>query len=208
MTAFFRLIGTTCRSFDVAARLASFLISGMVLYTGYLIPMADMKRWLFWISYIDVCTIIFHAREVIAYNRLQPLNYGFAALMINEFSHLSLFCDAPYLIPYGPSYDDVPVANKVCTLAGSVDGQEYVNGSDYIRAGFDYHTKDLWRNWGILVAFFVGFQLIQMIVRTFATPSSTVPPAHDHVVDRVYCSRCSCIGRNCVQARERGHEAP
>jgi ATP-binding cassette, subfamily G (WHITE), member 2, SNQ2 len=65
MTAFFRLIGTTCRSYDVAARLAAFLISGMVLYTGYMIPVFAMKRWLFWISYID------------------PLNYGFAALMIN-----------------------------------------------------------------------------------------------------------------------------
>lgn len=34
MTSFFRLIGTTCRSYDVAARLAAVLISGMVLYTG------------------------------------------------------------------------------------------------------------------------------------------------------------------------------
>jgi ATP-binding cassette subfamily G (WHITE) protein 2 (SNQ2) len=34
MTSFFRLIGTTMRSYDVAARLAAIIISLMVLYTG------------------------------------------------------------------------------------------------------------------------------------------------------------------------------
>jgi ATP-binding cassette subfamily G (WHITE) protein 2 (SNQ2) len=37
------------RSYDVAARFASVFVTGMVLYTGYLIPIHSMKRWLFWI---------------------------------------------------------------------------------------------------------------------------------------------------------------
>jgi ATP-binding cassette subfamily G (WHITE) protein 2 (SNQ2) len=49
LAAFFRLLGTLCSSFDVAARLASFLITGMIIYGGYIIPVFSMKRWLFWI---------------------------------------------------------------------------------------------------------------------------------------------------------------
>lgn len=49
MTAFFRLIGTMTKSYDVAARLASILISIMVIYAGYMIPVFSMKRWLFWL---------------------------------------------------------------------------------------------------------------------------------------------------------------
>jgi ATP-binding cassette, subfamily G (WHITE), member 2, SNQ2 len=38
MTSFFRLIGTTMRSYDVAARLAAVIITFMVLYTGQFTP--------------------------------------------------------------------------------------------------------------------------------------------------------------------------
>lgn len=41
------------QTYDVAARLASVLISLMVIYAGYMIPVNTMKRWLFWIYYIN-----------------------------------------------------------------------------------------------------------------------------------------------------------
>lgn len=53
LAAFFRLLGCGCSSFDVASRLAAFLVSGMVLFSGYLIPVFNMKRWLFWIYYLN-----------------------------------------------------------------------------------------------------------------------------------------------------------
>lgn len=51
---------------------------------------------------------------------------------------IKLECTEPYLIPYGPSYDNVPIANKVCTLPGAVTGQPFVEGSAYIQQGFEY----------------------------------------------------------------------
>lgn len=49
LAAFFRLLGTLCSNFDVASRLASILITVMVVFGGYLIPVFSMPRWLFWL---------------------------------------------------------------------------------------------------------------------------------------------------------------
>jgi ABC-type multidrug transport system permease subunit len=57
-------------------------------------------------------------------------------LTLVQFMRLDLDCNSPYLIPYGPSYNNVPIANKVCTLPGSVTGQSYVSGKAYIKQGF------------------------------------------------------------------------
>lgn len=57
MSAFFRLLGTVTADYNVAARLAAFLITLMVIYSGYLIPVYAMKRWLFWIYYVRLCLL-------------------------------------------------------------------------------------------------------------------------------------------------------
>lgn len=49
LATFFRLLGTMCMNYDIAARVASVLITLFVTYSGYLIPVFSMKRWLFWI---------------------------------------------------------------------------------------------------------------------------------------------------------------
>ena len=53
MQGFFRTFGRMCRNFDSAFRLAGIVIPNMVQYAGYMIPVFDMKRWLFWIYYIN-----------------------------------------------------------------------------------------------------------------------------------------------------------
>jgi ABC-type multidrug transport system permease subunit len=75
-----------------------------------------MKRWLFWIYYIN------------------PVNYGFSSLMINEFKDLNLLCIAPSIVPSGAGYPTNVGANQVCTLRGAVAGQQYVTGTEYIAA--------------------------------------------------------------------------
>ena len=49
MQGFFRLIGLFCSDFNVAFRVAVFFFPNLVIYTGYMIPVDQMKRWLFWI---------------------------------------------------------------------------------------------------------------------------------------------------------------
>ena len=53
MQGFFRTFGIICTNFDSAFRLATVFIPNMVQYAGYMIPVQQMKRWLFWIYYIN-----------------------------------------------------------------------------------------------------------------------------------------------------------
>ncbi|KAH8594208.1 hypothetical protein B0O99DRAFT_662220 [Bisporella sp. PMI_857] len=94
-------------------------------------------RWIFWIN---------------------PMGLGFAAMMANEFKRLSMTCEA--LIPNGPGYGNL--ANQVCTLAGSIAGSLEVSGSDYITAAFEYKASDIWRNFGIILAFIAFFLAANM----------------------------------------------
>lgn len=146
MSAFFRVLGTATRDYNVAARLAALLISFMVIYAGYMIPVFTMKRWLFWIYYLN------------------PLSYGFESLMVNEFMRLDLQCDGNYIVPYGAGFPTT-VANtqQVCTLGGATAGQNAVPGMDYVSASYNYARGHLWRNLGILIGFFFFFAILQIL---------------------------------------------
>jgi ATP-binding cassette, subfamily G (WHITE), member 2, SNQ2 len=45
----FRTLGLFFSSYDAAFRLGALLITNLVFYTGYLIPVQQMKKWLFWV---------------------------------------------------------------------------------------------------------------------------------------------------------------
>jgi ATP-binding cassette subfamily G (WHITE) protein 2 (SNQ2) len=49
MAGFFRWTGTICSNFDIAARFATVVVISMSLYSGYIVPVYAMKRWLFWV---------------------------------------------------------------------------------------------------------------------------------------------------------------
>lgn len=74
MQGFFRTFGLLCSNFDSAFRLASFFIPNMVQYAGYMIPVFEMKRWLFWIFYINPVSYgeYFSATKLV----LCPLTYS------------------------------------------------------------------------------------------------------------------------------------
>lgn len=143
LASFFRLLGCLCKSYDLAARLAAFIVTIMVLYSGYVIPVFSMKRWLFWLYYLN------------------PLNYGFAALMENEFGRIDLECSDAYIVPRGASYQAGLGPNQVCTLPGATPGNPVVPGADYIFAGYEYRTSEIWRNFGISLLFFAAFLFLQ-----------------------------------------------
>jgi ATP-binding cassette subfamily G (WHITE) protein 2 (SNQ2) len=137
MTLFFRTIGCLCPDFDYAIKFAATIITFFIITSGYIIQYQSEKVWIRWIYWINA------------------LGLGFSALMENEFSRLTLTCTSESLIPSGPGYDSI--ANQVCTLPGSVPGTDQVSGSSYITTGFAYLPKDLWRNFGIIIALIVAF---------------------------------------------------
>lgn len=137
ITLFFRSIACLCPDFDSAIKLASLVITLLVLTGGYLIQWSHEQVWLRWIFYINA------------------LGLGFSAMMVNEFSRINLTCDGTSLIPYGPSYDNI--AHQICTLTGSTAGTPVVSGSDYVSSTFNYMPGDIWRNWGIMVVLIAVF---------------------------------------------------
>ncbi|PFH49054.1 hypothetical protein AMATHDRAFT_63985 [Amanita thiersii Skay4041] len=154
MQGFFRTFGLICFNFDSAFRLATFFIPNFVEYSGYLIPVGSMKRWLFWIYYIN------------------PVSYGWQACMENEFKRISFTCDGNSVVPRNglglTQYPDQLGPNQACTLFGAVGGNNIIRGADYLRVGYGLDVNDIWRRcFLVLVGFFVLFQATQILALEF-----------------------------------------
>ncbi|KAI0375499.1 hypothetical protein BV20DRAFT_1073696 [Pilatotrama ljubarskyi] len=151
MQGFFRTFGIMCTNFDSAFRLATFFIPNMIQYAGYMIPVFQMKRWLFWIYYIN------------------PVAYAWVGCMENEFMRISFACDGTAIVPRNPpgvnKYPEGLGPNQVCTLFGSVPGEDIVSGRNYVSFGYGLNVSDLWRrNFLVLLGFFLLFQLTQVLL--------------------------------------------
>ncbi|KAK9470227.1 ABC-2 type transporter-domain-containing protein [Dipodascopsis tothii] len=143
MSMIFRSIASYSKTISQAMTPAGILILILVIYTGFTIPERNMHPWFRWLNYLD------------------PIAYAFESLMINEFRHREYLCTS--LIPSGPGYEDVGLADKICSVAGAVRGSAYVNGGDYIAESFNYQIAHLWRNLGILIAFIIFFCWVYLV---------------------------------------------
>lgn len=116
----------------------------MTTYTGYAIPIDYMRGWSRWINYID------------------PIAYGYEALMVNEFVGRQSQCSQ--LVPSGPSYEAALTGGQaICSTIGAEVGQATVSGERYIRLAFQYLHSHKWRNIGILIAFMLAFLLWHLV---------------------------------------------
>lgn len=143
MTALFRTIGAAFPSFDAASKVSGFSVSAMILYIGYQIAKPAMHPWFVWLYWID------------------PLSYGFEAVMANEFKDTTIPCVYNNLIPnYLPQYLD-PAHQSCAGVGGAAPGATSVSGEDYL-ASLSYSPSHIWRNVGILFAwwiFYVGLTI-------------------------------------------------
>jgi ATP-binding cassette subfamily G (WHITE) protein 2 (PDR) len=149
MSMFFRSIAAVSRSLVQALAPAAILILGLVMYTGFAIPPSYMLGWSKWIRYIN------------------PVSYGFEALMVNEFHNRDFECNA--FLPAGPGYDDATGLERACMTIGSVPGQAYVNGDAYINSAYNYYAKNKWRNLGIMIVFLVGLMMVYLVGTEYIT---------------------------------------
>lgn len=137
MTAVFRAVGAAFSSFDAATKISGFWFSAVVIYTGYFVPKTQMHPWFVWIYWIN------------------PLAYGFEALLSNEVHGQTIPCVNNNLIPNGPGYTDL--AFQSCAgVRGAVQGSTFVTGEQYL-AALSYSHSHLWRNFGIIWAWWVLF---------------------------------------------------
>lgn len=134
--AAFRAIGATAPSLDAATRLTGLGMQALVVYTDFIIPPKKMKDWFSWLRWLN------------------PIQYCFESLMVNEFDGLDIACVGPNLVPQGPS---VQPQYQSCTVQGSIPGAASVRGTDYLEVSFGFRRSHLWRNFGIIAAFFLFF---------------------------------------------------
>ncbi|KYK54468.1 ABC transporter [Drechmeria coniospora] len=143
MTALFRAIGASFRTFDSASKVSGFIIAASIMYTGYMIVKPKMHPWFVWIFWID------------------PLAYAFDALLSNEFHGKVIACVGNNLIPNGPGFTSSDGGgHQACAgVGGAVPGQTHVDGDMYL-AALSYSHEHLWRNVGIVWAWWALFVAI------------------------------------------------
>lgn len=142
MNGFFRFFGAVTSSFFFATQISGVLLIALVTYTGYVIPYNTMHPWLFWIYWLN------------------PLTYGYKALLINEMKGQEYSCEGEgNAIPFGPGYDDWRY--KVCTMKGGSPGASYVLGDDYLRTALSYEPSQQWApDFVVIVGYFLLFTFL------------------------------------------------
>ncbi|TFK38227.1 pleiotropic drug resistance ABC transporter [Crucibulum laeve] len=149
MKAWFRAVAAGLKSEASAQSIAGVILLGLIIYTGYTIPERSMIGALKWISFIN------------------PLRYGFEAVLANEFHTLQGSCAS--IVPQGPGYENISIDNQVCSTVGSLPGQNFVNGNRFLQLSYGYSYSNLWRNFGILIAYGAVFLAALLIFTEYNT---------------------------------------
>jgi ABC-type multidrug transport system permease subunit/ABC-type multidrug transport system ATPase subunit len=141
MTQLFRLIGAAFPSFDAATKASGLIIVSNFVYMGYMIIKPLMHPWFVWIYWIN------------------PMAYGFEAIMGNEFHGQEIPCVGPNIVPSGPGYG-TGEGQQACTgVNGARVGATSVNGDDYL-ASMSFSHGHIWRNFGILCAWWIFYTVL------------------------------------------------
>jgi ABC-type multidrug transport system permease subunit len=138
MTEFFRLVGAAFPTFDAATKISGLSIVALFVYMGYMIIKPAMHPWFVWIFWIN------------------PMAYGFEALLGNEFHDQNIPCYGPNLIPNGPGYIDGEGGQSCAGVTGAAPGVVSLTGDEYL-AAMSFSHSHVWRNFGIICAWWVLF---------------------------------------------------
>lgn len=87
--------------------------------------------------------------------------------MVNEFSGRQFPCST--YLPSGPGYENLGSNLSICIGKGAVTGQNFIDGDTYLRESFGYYSSHLWRNYGIILAFFFLFLAVYIAAGELVT---------------------------------------
>ncbi|KAL2206031.1 hypothetical protein CC79DRAFT_1334347 [Sarocladium strictum] len=151
MSAVFRTMAAVTQTVSQAMSLSGVMVLALVIYTGFAITVPDMHPWFSWIRWIN------------------PIFYAFEILVANEFHGRRFACSS-----FVPPYPDLSGTTFVCDTSGSEPGQATVSGDAFIAANYEYYYSHVWRNFGILLAFLIGFMMMYFVaVELNSSTSST-----------------------------------
>ncbi|ODV63548.1 plasma membrane ATP-binding cassette transporter [Ascoidea rubescens DSM 1968] len=147
MSFIFKFVATITKDGGTAHAIAGLWILMLSVYTGFIIPLPKMHHWIKWINWLN------------------PMRYTYEQLLAVEFHGKKMACDN--LIPSGNGYENVSIVNQICSVAGSIAGQDWVSGDSYITSKFRYHYSHVWRNFGINIAWTVAFIILNVLFSEF-----------------------------------------
>ncbi|KAK4231890.1 ATP-binding cassette transporter [Podospora fimiseda] len=146
MSGVFRFIGSLSRTESQAMVPASVLMIALLVFAGFIVPIDYMLPWCRWINYLD------------------PIAYGYEALVINEFHGRNFTCAS-----HIPDYLTADPKNVACDAVGAVAGQNWVSGDAYIKSAFSYIPSHKWRNVGILIAMVIFNHVAHFVTAEYVT---------------------------------------
>ncbi|KAI0469561.1 ABC-2 type transporter-domain-containing protein [Xylaria cf. heliscus] len=145
VTALYRMFASISPEINTAVRFSSLALNILVIFTGYVIPKTQLLGdyiwfgWLYWIN---------------------PIAYSFEAVISNEFAGRVMQCAPEQLVPQGPNAQP---GFQGCAIAGASVNSAQVSGTDYLQEHFNYSRSNLWRNFGVAIAFAVLYILVTVI---------------------------------------------
>lgn len=146
----FKLVATLTKDGGTAHAIGGLWILMLTIYTGFVLPIGDMHHWIKWFHYLN------------------PLMYSYESLISTEFHGTELLCSE--LVPSGPGYQNISLANQVCNAPGSIAGSNYVSGDKYIKSVFQFSYNHAWRDWGINIAWTVLYIILNVVMSEFLSP--------------------------------------
>ncbi|KAL5336945.1 ABC-2 type transporter-domain-containing protein [Aspergillus crustosus] len=152
MSAVFRTLAASTKTLSQAMSMAGVLVLAIVIYTGFVIPTPQMSDvpWFSWIRWIN------------------PVYYTFEAMIANEFHGRRFECSQ-----FVPAYPTLTGDSFICSIRGAVAGERTVSGDDYIYSQYRYTYDNEWRNFGILVAFWIFFTVIYLVATEINSATSS-----------------------------------
>ncbi|KAI0017395.1 ABC-2 type transporter-domain-containing protein [Xylariomycetidae sp. FL0641] len=145
ITSLYRMFASLSPEIDTAVRFSGITLNILIIFTGYVIPKTQLLSeyiWFGWIYWIN------------------PIAYSFEAVLTNEFYDRVMQCAPSQLVPQGPN---VVEGFQGCSLSGAQVNSDTVAGSAYLKTTFNYDRKNLWRNFGVVIAFAVLYILVTVI---------------------------------------------
>ena len=145
ITAMYRMFAALSPEIDSAIRFSGIALNILIIYTGYAISKTQLLGeyiwfgWLYWVN---------------------PLSYAFEGALSSELYDQVLQCGSDQLVPQGEGVDP---AFQGCAVGGSSANSVRVAGSDYLATTYHYSRSNLWRNFGVIVAFSVLYILVTVI---------------------------------------------
>ena len=142
ITALYRMFASLSPSINDAVRFSATGLAVLIVYTGYAIPKPQIlhqKIWFGWLYYVN------------------PISYAFEAVLTSEFHGRVMSCGSRQLIPQGPG---VQAQYQGCAITGARAGNPNITGERYLDVTYSYHRSNLWRNFGVIIAFTVLYILV------------------------------------------------